>query len=144
MQNAKAIWKAWARQKKKVKWNWHTGYHNRHTTKGKGKSKICLHPTMTDIGIVLDKEADCTWIINHIFTFYNINATFRVKKNSTLDKASSTGSSWMKAFISVSALLLSKSWYFLYVFKYLSNKKNCCICPHVNRLSIRKIIWQHQ
>ena len=40
-------------------------YNTRHTTKGnyyqkEAKSKICLHPATTDIGIVLDKEADCT------------------------------------------------------------------------------------
>lgn len=31
----------------------------------------------------------------------------------TLDNANKTGSSWMKVLISVSALLFSKSWYFL-------------------------------
>ena len=40
-------------------------YNTRHTTKGnyyqkEAKSKICLHLATIDIGIVLDREADCT------------------------------------------------------------------------------------
>ena len=40
-------------------------YNTRHTTKGnyyqkEAKSKICLRPATTDIGVMLEKKADCT------------------------------------------------------------------------------------
>lgn len=57
--------------------------------------------------------------INVLMYIYILLLTTNNYKLSTLDKANKTGSSWMKVLISVSALLLSKSWYFLYVFRYL-------------------------